>query len=253
MPLSGKTAIVTGAARGLGAVYARALIERGASVVAADVAEPADEAWRRAPDGQDGIPMCYVRADVARESEAVRLAEEAARRFGGIDILVNNAAVYGDLGRKKPFDEISGAEWDAVMAVNVKGVWQCAKAVVPYMRARRAGKIINVSSSSVYRGTPGLAHYVASKAAVIGLTRVLAQELGADNICVNAVAPGLVRTDASRRLNPDDYFERGRERQAIKRVMEPGDLVGTVVFLASAASDFVTGQTFVVDGGGVML
>ena len=249
MPLSGKTAIVTGAARGLGAVYARALLERGARVVAADVAEPDDDAWRR---GRDGVPMLFVRADVAREADAVRLAEEAVRRFGGIDILINNAAVYADLGRKKPFDAITGAEWDAVMAVNVKGVWLCAKAVVPDMRARGAGKIINVSSSSVYTGTAGLAHYVASKAAVIGLTRVLAQELGAHHICVNAVAPGLVRNDASRRLNPDDYFERGRDRRAIKRVMEPGDLVGTVLFLASAASDFVTGQTFVVDGGGVM-
>ena len=251
MPLSGKTAIVTGGARGLGAVYARALAAQGASVVVADVLEPEDGALGA---GGAGAPrVVVVRADVAAPADAVRVAEEAARRFGGLDILVNNAAVYGDLERKKPFDEISEAEWDRVMAVNVKGAWQCAKAVVPHMRRRRAGKIINIASSSVYAGTRGLAHYVASKAAVIGLTRVLAQELGDDNICVNAVAPGLVHNDASRRLNPEEYFERGRSRRAIKRLMTPDDLVGAVVFLASPASNFVTGQTFVVDGGGAML
>lgn len=245
MTLSGKTAIVTGAARGLGAVYARALAEHGAAVVAADVRDPDDGGTRAG-----GV---FVRADVAEQADAVRLAGEAVRRFGSIDILINNAAVYGDLDRKQPFDQISEADWDKVMAVNVKGIWQCAKAVVPHMRTRGAGKIINVASSSVYAGTPGLAHYVASKAAVIGLTRVLAQELGADNICVNAIAPGLVHNDASRRLNPPEHFERGLARRAIRRLMAPDDLVGTVIFLASPASDFVTGQTFVVDGGGAML
>lgn len=245
MTLSGKTAIVTGAAQGLGAVYARALAEHGAAVVVADVRDP--------QDGGRGAGTVFVRADVAEQADALRLAGEAVRRFGGIDILVNNAAVYADLEQKRPFDQISEAEWDKVMAVNVKGMWQCAKAVVPHMRQRRAGKIINVASSSVYAGTPGLAHYVASKAAVIGLTRVLAQELGGDNICVNAIAPGLVHNEASRRLNPQEYFERAQTRRAIKRLMGPDDLVGTVIFLASPASDFVTGQTFVVDGGGAML
>jgi NAD(P)-dependent dehydrogenase (short-subunit alcohol dehydrogenase family) len=250
MALFGKTAIVTGAARGLGAVYAAALAERGAHVVAVDIVD----AGADGPSGErGGGSTIFVRADVARESDARRLAEEAQRRFGRIDILVNNAAVYGDLERKKPFEEIAETEWDRVMAVNVKGVWQCAKAAAPHMRRQRAGKIINIASSSVYAGTPGLAHYVASKAAVIGLTRVLAQELGEYGVCVNAIAPGLVRTDASRRLNPDDYFERGRLRRAIKRVMVPEDLIGTLIFLASPTSDFVTGQTFVVDGGGAML
>jgi NAD(P)-dependent dehydrogenase (short-subunit alcohol dehydrogenase family) len=195
----------------------------------------------------------FVKADVAEPGDAVRLADAALRRFGRIDILINNAAVYGDLGSKKPFDQISEAEWDRVMSVNIKGAWACAKAVVPQMRKQHAGKIINVASASVYAGTPGLAHYVASKAAVIGLTRVLAQELGDDHICVNAIAPGLVTNDASRRLNAPDYFERGRSRRAIKRLMVPEDLVGTVIFLASPASDFVTGQTFVVDGGATVI
>jgi len=165
---------------------------------------------------------------------------------------VNNAAVYADLGAKKPFDHISEAEWDRVMAVNLKGMWQCAKAVAPYMRQQGYGKILNVSSSSAFVGTPGLAHYAASKAAVIGLTRVLARELGDQNICVNAIAPGLVASDAGMRLNPTEYFEGSRNRRALKRLMAPEDLVGTVLFLASPASDFITGQTFVVDGGAVM-
>ncbi len=252
MTLSGKTAIVTGAARGLGAVYARALAEHGAAVVAADVRDPDAPGQGQAGDDHRAGTI-FVRADVAEQADVDRLAGEAVRRFGSIDILVNNAAVYADLEQKRPFDQISEAEWDKVMAVNVKGMWQCAKAVVPHMRNRGAGKIINVASSSIYAGTPGLAHYVASKAAVIGLTRVLAQELGGDNICVNAIAPGLVHNEASRRLNPPEYFERGQTRRAIKRLMAPDDLVGTVIFLASPASDFVTGQTFVVDGGGAML
>ncbi|HEV2438745.1 MAG TPA: glucose 1-dehydrogenase [bacterium] len=253
MTLSGKTAIVTGAAQGLGAVYARALAEQGAAVVVADIRDPFDGAPRPDAARAPRSAGAFVLADVAEQSGARRLADEAVRRFGGIDILVNNAAVYADLEQKKPFDQISEAEWDKVMAVNVKGMWQCAKAVVPHMRRRHAGKIINIASSSVYGGTPGLAHYVASKAAVIGLTRVLAQELGVDNICVNAIAPGLVHNEASRRLNPqEEYFERGRTRRAIPRLMTPDDLVGAVIFLASPASDFVTGQTFVVDGGGVM-
>ena len=253
MDLTGKSAIVTGAARGLGAVYARALADHGAQVVAADVADaqevvpPSDH---RTPHASS---LIFVKADVAAPADAIRLAEEALRHFGKIDILINNAAVYGDMGSKKLFDQISEAEWDRVLSVNIKGVWACAKAVVPQMRKQHAGKIINVASSSVYAGTPGLAHYVASKAAVIGLTRVLAQELGDDNICVNAIAPGLVTNDASRRLNAPEYFERARQRRAIKRLMVPEDLVGTVIFLASPASDFVTGQTFVVDGGTAMI
>lgn len=252
MSLSGQTAIVTGGARGLGAVYARALATRGASVVVADIREPEDGSPGVDGEGAHAAPV-FVLADVATQTDAIRLADETARRFGRIDILVNNAGIYADLERKKPFDEISDAEWDRVMAVNVKGMWQCAKAVVPHMRKQHAGKIINITSSSVFAGTPGLAHYVASKAAVVGLTRVLARELGDDNICVNAIAPGLVHNEAGRRLNPEEYFERGRMRRAIKRLMVPDDLVGALIFLSSPASDFITGQILIVDGGDAML
>jgi NAD(P)-dependent dehydrogenase (short-subunit alcohol dehydrogenase family) len=167
MEFSGKTAIVTGAARGLGAVYARALADHGAQVVATDIVDAQEAAPARDHRAPRSGSTMFVTADVAAPADAVRLAEAVLRHFGRIDILINNAAVYGDLGSKKPFDQISEAEWDRVMSVNIKGVWECAKAVVPQMRKQHAGKIINVSSSSVYAGTPGLAHYVASKAAVM--------------------------------------------------------------------------------------
>lgn len=253
MRLSGKTAIVTGAARGLGAVYARALAESGAQVVIADVLVEEGETVAREIRGAHGKNAIFVKVDVTKQGDVLRAIERAREHFAAVNILINNAGMYGDLGSKKPFDEITDAEWDRVMSVNVKGMWLCAKAVAPSMRERGAGKIINVASSSVYAGTPGLAHYVASKAAVIGLTRVLAHELGAHRICVNAIAPGLVHNEAGRRLNPDEYFERSRQRRALKRLMVPEDLTGTMLFLTSSASDFVTGQTFVVDGGAAML
>jgi NAD(P)-dependent dehydrogenase (short-subunit alcohol dehydrogenase family) len=251
--LSGRTAMVTGSARGLGATYARALADSGAYVVIVDLLQADGEASAAAVRVACGGRALFVQADVSNYADAARAVEMAARRFGSVDILVNNAGLYGDLGAKKPFDEITEAEWDRVMAVNVKGMWHCAKAVAPHMRKQRRGKIINVASSSVYAGTPGLAHYVASKAAVIGLTRVLAQELGDDQVCVNAIAPGLVHNEAGQRLNREEYFERNRLRRAMKRLMMPEDLVGTVLFLASPASDFITGQTFVVDGGAAMI
>ena len=253
MQVARKAVIVTGGARGIGATYVRALTSGGAQVVIADILQKEGEALAREVSSQTGGRAIFVWTDVAKQADATRLAHETAENFGSIDVLVNNAAVYSDLGAKKPFDRISEAEWDNVMSVNVKGPWQCAKAVLPYMQRQRHGKIINVSSSTIYAGTPGLAHYVASKAAVIGLTRALARELGEHNICVNAIAPGLVFNEASAKLNPREYFEGALGKRAIQRLMAPRDLVGTVIFLASAGSDFITGQTFVVDGGAAMI
>lgn len=249
MPLSGKTVIVTGGARGIGATYVRALAGAGAKVVIADVLETEGEALA----GDLGAQTIFVKTDVTKQSDTVRLAQRAVRRFATIDVLVNNAALFGGLETKKPFEEIGEAEWDAVMAVNVKGVWQCVKAVTPYMRQQGRGKIINISSSTIYTASRGLAHYVASKAAVVGLTKVLARELGEHNICVNAIAPGLVSNEASARLNPSEYFEAHRKTRALQRMMAPEDLVGTVLFLASPDSDFITGQTISVNGGAVMV
>lgn len=251
--LAGKVAIVTGAARGIGAVYARALVREGADVVVADIRDPEGEALARALEAErPGARTLYLHVDVTQDADTVRMAEATARALGRIDILVNNAAVYMDLGRKRPFTEITCDEWDRVMAVNVRGVWQCAKAVAPFMQRQGSGKIVNISSVVAYVGTAGFAHYVASKAAVIGLTRALARELGPAGITVNAVAPGLVANEASRLLNAPDYLEQAIRQRALPRAMAPEDLVGTVVFLASSDSDFVTGQTFIVDGGAVL-
>lgn len=250
--LQGRTVIVTGGARGLGAAYARALAAEGAQVVIADVLAAEGQALAADLGSQTGSRTLFVKADVADETDTNRMAVTAAQTFGQIQVLINNAGLYADLGAKKPFHDIAASEWDRVMAVNVRGTWQCVKSVFPYMRRQRYGKIINISSATVHAGTPGLAHYVASKAAVIGLTRALARELGAYNISVNAIAPGLVHNDASIGLNPGGYFAEMVKRRSIVRLMEPEDLVGTVIFLASPDSDFISGQTFVVDGGAAM-
>jgi NAD(P)-dependent dehydrogenase (short-subunit alcohol dehydrogenase family) len=243
--LGGRPAIVTGAARGIGAAYARALIEAGAAVVVSDVLE--EEGERLA--SELGGEAVFVAADVADEAAVAELVRRAEERFGPVEILVNNAGVYQDLERKRAFWEITAEEWDRVMAVNARGPWACAKAVVPSMRRRGRGRIVNVASATVHTGVPGFAHYVASKGAVIGLTRVLARELGAFGITVNAIAPGLVANEASERVSGTDYIAASAAQRAIARPMDAADLVGTLLFLASPASDFMTGQTLVVDGG----
>jgi NAD(P)-dependent dehydrogenase (short-subunit alcohol dehydrogenase family) len=188
---------------------------------------------------------------VSDEGSTAAMAAAAAAGSGSIDVLVNNAAIYAQLGGKSNFDEISVEDWDRVMAVNVRGPWLCARAVVPFMR-ERGGSIVNIASVVAHIGTAGFAHYVASKAAVMGLTRALARELGPDGITVNAVAPGLVANDSSRVLNEDAYLAQAARVRAVPRDMAQDDLVGAVLFLSSPDSAFVSGQTLVVDGGGVM-
>jgi NAD(P)-dependent dehydrogenase (short-subunit alcohol dehydrogenase family) len=246
--LAAATAIVTGGARGLGAACVRAFAAAGARVVIGDLLRAEGEALAT----EVGERACFVETDVTRQESADALVARALERFGAVDVLVNNAAVYQDLGRKRAFHEIPAEEWDRVMAVNVRGAWACTRAVYAAMRERRFGKVINVASSSVHLGASGFPHYVASKAAVIGLTHALARELGPDGICVNAVAPGIVSNVASAALNPSDYLAQAARSRAIPREMEPADLVGTIAFLAAPASNFLTGQTIVVDGGGVM-
>ncbi len=255
--LEGRVAIVTGGATGIGATCCHALARCGARVVAADVR--ASEGAALCDDlTSGGVEALFVETDVASENSATEMAHRALERYGTVDVLVNNAAVYRDLERKVPFDEITTEQWDVVMAVNVRGAWNCVKAVFPAMRERHYGKVVNVSSSSVQLGVAGFAHYVASKAALIGLTHALARELGPWGVCVNAVAPGVVSNDASRVLNRDDgattrsYLEAAARGRALVREMLPDDLTGTIAFLASPASDFITGQTLVVDGGAIM-
>ncbi len=248
---SGSTVIVTGGAAGIGASYVRAFSAAGANVVIADVQEAlgaalADEL------ASGGANARFVATDVSDDAATTELAKAAVGAFGSIDVLVNNAAMYQNIGKKKPFEDITVDEWDRLMAVNVRGVWSCMKAVSPFMRQRGSGKVVNIASGVVHAGVPWFCHYTASKAAVIGLTRATARELGPVGINVNAIAPGLVANESSEVMNGRDYLDGAIPMRAIKRDMLADDLVGTVMFLSSSASDFITGQTFIVDGGVTM-
>ena len=248
MKLENQVVIVTGGGLGIGRAYCERLGADGASIVVADIdgdaAEQVAAQLRRAET--DAIA---VRTDVTNQQATEEMARAAFDRFGRIDALVNNAGMYQRPAVSRgPFEQISVDEWDRVMAVNLRGVFLCARAVVPHMKQARRGKIVNISSGTVFSGTPRFAHYVTSKAGVVGFTRVLAKELGEWNINVNAVAPGLTlsmeETDEQMQ-----YHEARAGGRAIKRIQKPEDLVGTVAFLCSADSDFMTGQTLVVDGG----
>ena len=245
MRLEGRVAIVTGGARHIGAAYCRRLAEEGAAVVIADILDGARVAEDIRSKGGRALPL---RVDVSNEEDTNRMALETAKAFGRIDILVNNAAIFINIQRHS-FYEITAEEWDRVSAVNVKGPFLCAKAVFPMMKEQRSGKIINISSSTAYWGTPSFLHYVASKAALIGMTRSLAREVGEFGICVNAIAPGLVEHEGQ--TAPKALTELQLKARSIKRLQTPEDLLGTLVFLGSSDSDFMTGQTIVVDGGSV--
>jgi NAD(P)-dependent dehydrogenase (short-subunit alcohol dehydrogenase family) len=248
MRLDGKVAVITGGAAGIGFAYAKRFLAEGARVVVADIADPAAAVDKLGTAGH----VLGVRTDVSDAGSVRAMVEAALARFGRIDVLVNNAAVFATL-TPQPFDEIPEAEWDRVMAVNVKGVWNCARAVVPAMRAQGGGRIVNVASAIVAKGTARLMHYVTSKGAVVAMTCGPARELGPDRITVNAVAPGLILSDTVQ-ANPDlTAFQETAVMQArsLKRDAFPDDVVGTVVFLASDDSAFMSGQTLIVDGGSV--
>lgn len=252
MQLKDKVAIVTGGGRGLGRAYAEAMAREGAAVVAADIRDTADTVATIEAAGGQAIG---VHLDVADMASCQAMADRAVEAYGRIDILVNNAALYGDISGGR-FDRITEDQWDRVMAVNVKGVWNCCKACVPAMRAAGGGSIINISSLAATYGMPFAIDYATSKAAVIGISRSLARELGRDWIRVNAVGPSAVLTEGTNEFmgeKKDKALEVIAGNQALQSNLTTDDMVGTIIFLASDASKFITGQTVMVDGGTVML
>ena len=249
MRLKDKVAIVTGGAKGLGRAFAVKMAQEGAKVmvVTRKDMDNLSETVRqiKALGGEADL----FQADVARDKDTLSMAEATIKTFGRIDILINNAAIYDGI-KRKPFYEIDLDEWDLVMAVNVKGAFLAARAVFPYMKAQGYGKIVNLSSEVFFTGSNGFAHYVASKGGIIGLTRALAVELGQYNICINCVAPGFTDTEASRGLA--DVSKYDTAKTPLRRLEKPEDLTGAALFLASTESDFITGQTLLVDGGRAM-
>jgi len=257
MSVAGKTIAITGAARGLGQEFARHLAAQGAAIVAGDVNDCAATIELVKSAGGDGIA---VRLDVTDPASAQAMVAAGVEVFGGLHGLVNNAALYGALHGGR-FDAIAEAEWDACMAVNVKGIWNCCKAAVPAMRQSIAqvaggGSIVNIASLAATYGMPYGLHYTASKAAVVGITRGLARELGRDNIRVNALAPSAVLTEGTNEFFGDKLdraLQAVKAQQTIQRNLVPADLTGTMAWLLSDDSAFITGQTIAIDGGTVML
>src|SRR5580692_4424306 len=252
MMLDGKVVIVTGAARGIGQEYARACANAGAKVVATDINDCGQTLDSVKAGGGEAIAVKVNVSDIQATDAMVAAAIKA---YGRVDGLINNAALYGTL-RGGKFDAISEADWDATMAVNVKGIWNCCKSAVPAMRKTGGGSIVNIASLAATYGLANAIHYTTSKAAVIGLTRGLARELGRDNIRVNAIAPSLVLTEGTREFfaeKADKAIEAIKTGQAIARNLVPADLVGTIHWLVCDASQLVTGQTIAVDGGTVLL
>jgi NAD(P)-dependent dehydrogenase (short-subunit alcohol dehydrogenase family) len=252
MNVDGKVIIITGAARGIGQEYARYFGGLGARIVVADINDCAQTL--DLVKAEKGTAVA-ARLDVASAASARETAERAVDAFGRIDALINNAALYGALKGGR-FDAISEGDWDAAMAVNVKGIWNCCKAAVPAIRRVGGGSVVNIASLAATYGMPYGLHYTTSKAAVIGLTRGLARELGRDGIRVNAVAPSAVLTEGTREFfaeKADKALDTIKANQAIARNLVSSDLVGVVHWLVSDASQLVTGQTIAVDGGTVML
>jgi len=249
--LKNKVVIVTGAARGIGQQYVLDTVADGGYAVAADRSS-CEETLALIPEGRERAVA--VQVDVTDRSSVEAMVQVALKSFGRVDGLINNAALYATL-RGGRFDQLSEAEWDAAMQVNVKGIWNCCQAVYEPMRSGGGGSIVNITSLAALYGMPFALHYTTSKAAVIGLTRGLAREVGRSNIRVNAIAPSAVKTEGTREFFGEKHegaLKTIAQGQAIPRNLEPSDVSGTVRWLLSDASQFVTGQTIAVDGGTVM-
>jgi NAD(P)-dependent dehydrogenase (short-subunit alcohol dehydrogenase family) len=249
--LGGKVAIVTGGAKGIGAHYSRALAANGARVMIADIEEGTALAFDIAKQyGSDAATSSVT--DVSDEAAVKALVARTIERFGRIDILVNNAALYAKLSPRN-YDEWDVETWDRVMAINVRGPWLMVRHVAPQMIAQKSGKIVNIGSGTVYKGVPRMLPYVASKGAITAMTRSLSRELGQHGISVNTLTPGYILSETG--LENAKHVEEERmpvrNSRAFKRDAYPEDLIGALLFLVSSDSDFVTGQSLVVDGGSV--
>ncbi len=250
MRLKDKVAIITGAAQGIGMVFAAGFAKEGAKIVIADVLDGNEAVKAVEKAGSEAI---YVKTDITKQDDCDAMVKAAIDRFGSIDILINNAAIFGDIVQK-PFMEVSTKEWDRVMAVNTGGPFHCTKAVYPYMK-EKGGKIINMGSAIIFEGVPGIPHYVASKGAVMAFTRCMARELGEHNINVNCIAPGFTHSpggdkfDQKTKLLDTPLEDMHMPLRCLKRIPYPEDFIGTAVFLASEDSRNITGQLIVNDCG----
>lgn len=250
MRLKDKVAVITGAAQGIGAAFAIGFAKEGAKIVIGDIADAGTTVNMVKEAGSEAI---YIKTDVNNEPDCFALLKAGFERFGAIDILINNAAVFGNIVLR-PFTEISSEEYKRVVEINTSGAFHCIKAAFPYMKDK-GGKIINISSASILEGVPGMPHYVASKGAMMALTRAMARELGDFNITVNTIAPGFTHSeggdkfDQSKAVPLPPLDELQLPLRCIKRPGKPQDIVGTALFLATDDSAFVTGQMIVHDGG----
>ena len=247
--LDGKVAIVTGGGRGIGVEYSKVLAAEGAKVAVTDIVDTETTVNIIKQAGGDAIG---IRCDVTDPDNIKAMVAETVEVYGRLDILVNNAALFADL-KQGSFLDIDEAEWDRVMQINTRGVFSCSKAAVPEMKKNGYGKIVNIASGTVFKGTPMLLHYVSSKGAQVAFTRALAREVGDHGITVNCIAPGLTMSE---KVIEDDQWTAVKDgntaSRAIKREQMPEDLIGALVFFSSQDSDFITGQTLVVDGGSAM-
>ncbi|MPV35487.1 SDR family NAD(P)-dependent oxidoreductase [Georgenia subflava] len=249
----GRSVLLTGVAGDIGRTYLHQFVKAGAQVVATDLENTTDTAESAVAEANTlgAGRAVFVPADITAAGDMAKAVRTATDTFGRLDALVNNAAIYHGLGPKRPLTELTEQDWERVLRVNVVGTWQAIRAAAPALADGGGGRIVNVASVVTRNGAAGFAHYVASKAAVEGLTRSAARELGAAGTTVNAVSPGLVDDTGSRAVNTDEYMERVAATRSIQRAMLPDDLVSAVMWLAGPDSGFVSGQTVIVDGGGV--